>query len=148
MKGKVMKKNYHITPKNNGWQVKGEKNTKANKLFYTQKEAIDYAKELAQKSEGNVIIHGKNGRIRDNSGVRKTTSSTTTSTKTKKTRTRTNKKVTASEKEMKTQTRVITTREEKEAEKNKQRELKRQKKEMRAQKREEKRIQKELRKNK
>ncbi|EGV00543.1 hypothetical protein MCSF7_02791 [Mycoplasmopsis columbina SF7] len=60
-------KNYHVTPKKDSsdWQVKGAGNDRATKLFSTQKEAIAYAKELAEKKFGTVYIHGENGRVRD-----------------------------------------------------------------------------------
>lgn len=60
-----MGKNQHVTPKDNKWQVIGAGNTKATKLFDTQKEAIDFAKEIAKNQHCEVVIHGKNGRIRD-----------------------------------------------------------------------------------
>lgn len=60
-----MGKNQHVTPKGNKWQVIGAGNIKATKLFDTQKEAIDYAKGIAKNQHSEVVIHGKNGRIRD-----------------------------------------------------------------------------------
>ncbi|AIF66466.1 DUF2188 domain-containing protein [Terribacillus saccharophilus] len=58
--------NYHTTPDGNGnWQVKkeGAKHTSGN--FDTQKEAMDYGKELAKKTKGEHFIHGRDGRIRE-----------------------------------------------------------------------------------
>ncbi|KKB26841.1 hypothetical protein MM26B8_00190 [Mycoplasmopsis meleagridis] len=60
-------KNYHVTPKKGSdeWQVKGAGNERATKLFPTQKEAIAYARSLAEKRFGTVYVHGENGRVRD-----------------------------------------------------------------------------------
>ncbi len=56
---------YHISLNDDGkWQVKGEKAGKALKLFDTQKEAIAYAKTVANNQEGNIVIHKVDGKIR------------------------------------------------------------------------------------
>ena len=60
-----MGKNQHVTPKGDKWQVKGAGNQKATKLFNTQKEAIDYAKNIAKNQRSEVVIHRPNGTIRD-----------------------------------------------------------------------------------
>ncbi len=57
--------NQHVTPKNGSWQVKGAGNTKATNLFDTQKQAIARAKEIAINQKSEVVIHGRNGKIRD-----------------------------------------------------------------------------------
>ncbi|VEU75751.1 Uncharacterised protein [Mycoplasmopsis maculosa] len=55
---------WHVTPKDDLWQVKGAGNAKATKLFKTQKEAIDFANELSKKHEGSVLIHRTTGQVR------------------------------------------------------------------------------------
>lgn len=60
-----MGKNQHVVPKDGGWAVKGEGNSKSTKDFNTQKEAIDYAREIAKNQKSEVVIHRKNGQIRD-----------------------------------------------------------------------------------
>lgn len=63
-----MKKNQHVTPhKNGGWQVKGEGNSKATAKTKTQSEAKDIAKDFAKKNKSELIIHGKDGKIREKS---------------------------------------------------------------------------------
>lgn len=63
-----MKKNQHVTPhKNGGWQVKGEENSKATAKTKTQSEAKDIAKVFAKKNKSELIIHGKDGKIREKS---------------------------------------------------------------------------------
>lgn len=57
-------KNQHVTKHQGGWQVKGAGNDKATKVTGTQKEAIDIARNIAKNQESELLIHGKNGRIR------------------------------------------------------------------------------------
>jgi hypothetical protein len=60
-----MGKNQHVVPNENGWAVKGEGNEKPTKIFDTQKEAIDFARQIAINQEAELVIHNKEGRIRD-----------------------------------------------------------------------------------
>lgn len=57
--------NQHVTPKGDKWQVKGAGNTKATKLFDTQSDAISCAKGIAKNQESELVIHGRNGKIRE-----------------------------------------------------------------------------------
>lgn len=57
--------NQHVVPNGNGWQVKAENSIRATKNFTTQKDAIDYAREIAKNQRSELVIHGKNGLIRD-----------------------------------------------------------------------------------
>lgn len=58
--------NQHVTPHpNGGWQVKGAGNDKATVVVDTQKEAIVRAREIAKNKQSEVVIHGKDGKIRD-----------------------------------------------------------------------------------
>lgn len=59
-------KNQHVTPHpNGGWQVKGENNSRATVRTTTQKEAISIAKSIAQNNHSEVVIHNKQGMIRE-----------------------------------------------------------------------------------
>ncbi|ANE53140.1 DUF2188 domain-containing protein [Flavisolibacter tropicus] len=60
-----MAKQQHVVKHQDGWAVKGAGNQKATKVAPTQKEAIEIAKQIAQNQKGEVVIHGKDGRIRD-----------------------------------------------------------------------------------
>lgn len=61
-----MNKNQHVTPRPDGkWQVKGEGNTRATAVTSTQKEAIGIAREIARNQQSELVIHGKNGQIRE-----------------------------------------------------------------------------------
>ncbi len=57
--------NQHVTPHNNGWQVKGAGNQKATNVYETQTKAIERAREIAINQKAEVVIHGKNGQIRE-----------------------------------------------------------------------------------
>lgn len=60
-----MGKNQHVTRHpSNGWQVKGAGNSKATVVTATQKEAIEIARSIAINQKAEVVIHGRNGRIR------------------------------------------------------------------------------------
>lgn len=60
-----MGKNQHVVKNDDKWSVKGSGNSKATKNFTTQKEAIDHAKSIAQNQKSEVVIHGRDGKIRD-----------------------------------------------------------------------------------
>ena len=59
-----MGKNQWVSPDENGWKVHGEGNQKSTRKFDRQSDAIEYAKNIAQNQESELIIQGKNGRIR------------------------------------------------------------------------------------
>lgn len=59
-------KNQHVVPnQSKGWRVIGEGNTKATKVTKTQAEAIRVARDIAKKQESELIIHGKDNKIRE-----------------------------------------------------------------------------------
>ena len=61
-----MGKNQHVTLRPDGdWQVKGEGNSKATAVTTTQKDAIRIARDIAINQGSEVVIHGKDGKIRD-----------------------------------------------------------------------------------
>ncbi len=57
--------NQHIVQRDNGWAVKGEGNKKATAIYQTQQEANGAAKIIAENQTGDVIIHGRDGKIRE-----------------------------------------------------------------------------------
>lgn len=57
--------NQHVTPRGNQWTVTGEGNSRATVIVQTQVEAIRIAKPIATNQGGDVIIHGRNGQIRE-----------------------------------------------------------------------------------
>lgn len=59
---KERKLSYHITKHpNGGWQLKKGKAQRAMKRFNTQKEAIDYAKQLEKERGISYLIHKQDG---------------------------------------------------------------------------------------
>lgn len=61
----MSKKNQHVTPHQDGWQVKGAGNQKATVVTDTQQQAIEIARHIAQNQKSEVVIHRPNGQIRD-----------------------------------------------------------------------------------
>ena len=60
-----MGKNQYVTKHpSGGWQVKGEGNTRATAVTATQKEAISKGREIAKNAKSELIIHGRDGKIR------------------------------------------------------------------------------------
>lgn len=60
-----MGKNQHVVPNGDDWAVKGAGNSKATKNFSTQKEASDYARNIAINQQSELVIHNKEGKIRE-----------------------------------------------------------------------------------
>lgn len=60
------KKNYHVVPDGKkGWSNKKEGSSRPKSRHRKQRAAIDAAKKQAKKDGVEVVIHRKNGRIRD-----------------------------------------------------------------------------------
>ena len=59
------KRNQHVVPARDGWAVKGAGAQKATKVFDTQREAIAAARQIAVSQRSELLIHGRNGKIRD-----------------------------------------------------------------------------------
>lgn len=58
-------KNQHVVPHEDGWAVRGEGNSRVTSVHDTQAEAIERGREIAQNQESELLIHGRNGRIRE-----------------------------------------------------------------------------------
>lgn len=59
-----MGKDQHVTPHEDGWQVIGEGNVKATVVKPTQYEAIETARMIAIHQKSELVIHGRDGKIR------------------------------------------------------------------------------------
>ena len=55
--------NHVVRNTRGGWSVKKEGSDKAQRVFNTQKEAIDYAVKLSKEEKNEVVVHSANGRI-------------------------------------------------------------------------------------
>lgn len=60
-----MKKNQHVVPVGNNWGVRGEGNSRITSIHQTQNSAINSARDIAIRNRSEVIIHGRDGKIRD-----------------------------------------------------------------------------------
>jgi len=60
-----MGKKVHVVPQGDQWAVKTDNSQKAYKVTETQREAIDIAREVAKNQESELLIHGKDGQIRE-----------------------------------------------------------------------------------
>lgn len=60
-----MGKNQHVVPHDGGWAVRGAGNTRATSIHDTQATAIDAARDIARNQASELLIHGRNGQIRD-----------------------------------------------------------------------------------
>ena len=61
----MSKKRQHVVPFGNGWAVQIEGRKTASVITTRQSEAILYAKEVAKKQFSEVVIHGRDGKIRE-----------------------------------------------------------------------------------
>ncbi|WP_294324147.1 DUF2188 domain-containing protein [uncultured Sphingomonas sp.] len=58
-------KNQHVVPHAGGWAVRGAGNGRATSVHDTQRDAINAARGIAQNQHSELLIHGRNGQIRD-----------------------------------------------------------------------------------
>jgi uncharacterized protein YdaT len=58
----------HVVPHTDGWAVRAEGNKRVTAVYKYQEQAIRKAKRIAKKYKADVIIHRKDGTIRDRIG--------------------------------------------------------------------------------
>ena len=58
-------KNQHVVPHGDNWAVRGAGNERVTKQFETQREAFDYARNIAVNQQSEVLIHNQQGQIRE-----------------------------------------------------------------------------------
>jgi hypothetical protein len=63
-KGERMGKDQHVVRHEKGWAVKGTGNERASGVFGTQAEAIEAGKRIATNQGADLVVHGRDGRIR------------------------------------------------------------------------------------
>lgn len=61
----MTKKDVHVVPHKDGWATKKEGADRAGVVVDTQREAIERAREQAKRERVEVVIHRKDGTIRD-----------------------------------------------------------------------------------
>lgn len=62
-----MKRSQHVVPSSDGWAVKSAGGKKATRVFTTQGKAIDAARRIAKNQGTELVVHGRDGRIREKS---------------------------------------------------------------------------------
>ena len=60
-----MSKPQHVIPRGNSWAVHGAGNPRDTSVHRKQSAAIDAARIIAQHQKTEVVIHGRDGRIRE-----------------------------------------------------------------------------------
>ncbi len=58
-------KNVHVVRHSGGWAPRREGADRVSAVYPTQGEAIKRGEGLARASKGELVIHGRDGRIRD-----------------------------------------------------------------------------------
>ena len=64
-------KGQHVVPSGGKWSVRTSGASRASAVFATQSEAIESAREKAQKAGTELYIHGKDGRIHERNSYRR-----------------------------------------------------------------------------
>lgn len=57
--------NQHVVPHGGGWAVRGAGNARVSSVHKTQAEATRAARDTAQRQQSELLIHGRNGQIRE-----------------------------------------------------------------------------------
>jgi uncharacterized protein DUF2188 len=57
--------NFHVVPRVDGWAVRSEGSSRATSIHSSQREAIDAARKLAKQTSTQLVIHGRDGRIKE-----------------------------------------------------------------------------------
>ena len=58
-------KGQHVVPRGNSWGVLSSGAERVSRLYPTQQEAINKARERVMREGGELYIHGRDGRIRE-----------------------------------------------------------------------------------
>lgn len=59
-----MGRNQHVVRHDQGWAVRGEGNQRVTSVHGTQEAAIDAGRLIARNQQSELLIHGRDGRIR------------------------------------------------------------------------------------
>jgi len=57
-------RNQHVVPRGDQWAVVGEGSQRATSVVPTQEQAIQKAREIARAQESELLVHGRDGQIR------------------------------------------------------------------------------------
>jgi hypothetical protein len=60
------RKDVHVVPRTaGGWAVKRPGAGRSSKVTETQRQAIEAGKKIAERESSELVVHGKDGRIRE-----------------------------------------------------------------------------------
>ena len=57
-------KNVHVVFRQDGWAIRSEGSSSVRSVHETQRAAVEAAREIARSNSGELLIHGRDGRIR------------------------------------------------------------------------------------
>ncbi|CCG41592.1 DUF2188 domain-containing protein [Magnetospirillum molischianum] len=61
----MSKRNQHVVPHNGKWAVRGAGASRVTSVHETQRVAIDRGREISRNQGSELLIHGRNGQIRE-----------------------------------------------------------------------------------
>lgn len=61
----MKKTNIHVVPHHGGWAIRREHSERVSTIVSTQREAQEQAREVARRDKVELLIHGRNGKIRE-----------------------------------------------------------------------------------
>jgi Uncharacterized protein conserved in bacteria (DUF2188) len=61
---------FHVVPRNDKWVIRKEGSTKATSIHKNQRDAVKVGKEIARNNSSELVIHGRDGRIRERDSYR------------------------------------------------------------------------------
>jgi uncharacterized protein YdaT len=59
------KRDYHVVPHGDHWAVQREGGKRSSSVHNTQRDAIDSGRSLARQAKTEIVIHRRDGSIRD-----------------------------------------------------------------------------------
>jgi hypothetical protein len=63
----MAKRNQHVVPAGGRWTVRSAGAQRASRIFPTQEEAVEHAREKARRDGKELFIHGRDGRVQERS---------------------------------------------------------------------------------
>lgn len=61
----MRKPNIHVVPHQKGWAIRREHSERVTAVVSTQREAEERARDMARRDQVELLIHGRNGKIRE-----------------------------------------------------------------------------------
>jgi len=58
-------RNQHVVPRDEEWAVRRAGASRDTRRFATQREAIDAARRIARNQGSELLVHGRDGRVRE-----------------------------------------------------------------------------------